>query len=126
MPASTVLQALDRANPNEIASVLQRCAFGTSLLAAITPVTVARTGLTTNTVHIHTVAGAILHVSDDAGTTALTVVTGTPGAGEVAIAYDSAGLATLTFGTTTTGYQVKMLNQSALRDALAASWTGAI
>lgn len=127
---TTISQALDRANPIELADLLREIQLGTlltNLYAALTPRTVARTGLTSQAAHVHSVAGSITAVADSAGTTNLLIVTGAPGAGEVQVNYDSAGLATLTFSGAVTGYQVNQTGvPTAISTTLAETWGGAI
>lgn len=125
---TTVQTALDRANPNELATALQAFQLGTVLRSTFLPVLTARTGIASSATQVHTVAGPILAVSDDAGTTALTVVTGTAGAGEVTVTYNATtGVATLVFGSgAVTGYQVTQLDISDLLAALDATLTGAM
>jgi hypothetical protein len=77
-----------------------------SVSALPVPEKVERTGLVSGVSHVHSVAGPIYAVVDAAGTTASTIVTGTPGAGEVQITYSGAGLATLVFPGAVTEYTV--------------------
>lgn len=102
----TLKDSLNAANPNSLPDRLRQISLG-DLLAGLIPRWVARTSLTSSATHIHTQPGAIMAVADDAGTTNLLIVQGTPGAGEVQISYDSNGLATLVFAAAVTGYKVK-------------------
>ncbi len=106
---STVQQVLDKAPPHAMADMLRKISFG-ELLAGLRPRLVARADLASSATQIHSVPGAILQVTDAAGTTAVTIVTGTAGAGEVTVTYDANGLATLVFGTgAVTAYNVLQL-----------------
>jgi hypothetical protein len=81
--------------------------FGSMLAQIFVPAWKVRTGLSSSATHIETLPGTILQVADAAGTSALLIVPGTAGAGEVRVTYDSAGIPTLVFGDgANTGYQV--------------------
>lgn len=101
----TTKEGLDRSNPNYLPSLMQEIKAGT-LLAGLIPVVTLRPTIASAAVHVHTVPGTILTVST--GATAVLIVDGlsTPGAGEVAITYDSEGIATLTFQAANTTYDV--------------------
>lgn len=104
--AVTILNALDNAGPNDLADRFRQVQIG-SILDGLRPRLTARTGLTSSATQVHNLPGAILAVTDTAGTTAITMVTGTPGAGEVQVTYDADGLATLVFGSgAVTAYNV--------------------
>lgn len=103
--ALTVKDQLNKANPNDLPDRLRQISFG-DLLDGLRSRVVARSGLSSGTTFEHSQPGSIEHVTDEAGTTPLAIVTGSPGAGEVQVAYDSDGLATLTFSGSVTGYQV--------------------
>lgn len=102
---STIQTRLNLANPNDLPDRLRQVLIG-DILDGLRSRVVARAGLTNQATHVHSLPGSIEHVTDTAGTTALDVVVGAPGAGEVQIAYDANGLATLTFSAAVTGYQV--------------------
>jgi len=115
--------AINLANPNSIADLLRQIPAG-DLIAGMIPRVISRT-VASNAVQVEPEAGAILSVADAAGTSALAIVTGTPGAGEVQIAYSAEGVATLTFASPVTGYQVvKTVLPAGLATYLAAD-TGA-
>ncbi len=95
--------ALNRSNINTLPQLLRGVKIG-DIIGGLVPTTTTRTGLTTNTVHVHTVPGTILSVSVGAAGQLIVGPGATLGAGEVSIAYDSDGLATLTFFATTTLY----------------------
>jgi hypothetical protein len=81
--------------------------FGSMVAQIFVPAWKVRTGLSSSATHIETLPGTILQVADAAGTSALLIVPGTAGAGEVKVSYDSAGIPTLVFGDgANTGYQV--------------------
>jgi hypothetical protein len=123
---TTVAQALDRANPVEIADLIRTIGLG-SILSALLPRVVARTGLASSATQVHSIPGHISAVADSAGTTNLLIVTGAPGAGEVQVTYDADGLATLVFAAAVTGYQVTQnAVTTSMFDTLAATWTGGI
>jgi hypothetical protein len=90
--------------------------FGT-LLLALAPTLVVRTGLTSGTTHVDqgpdsagnlvNEAGRIHAVLDEAGAVELSIIrVGAPAVGEVLVTYDAAGVPTLTFQAAVTGYQV--------------------
>lgn len=72
--------------------------FGSMLEQLFVPAWKARTGLSSSATHVETLPGTIIQVTDSAGTSALAIVSGTAGAGEVKVSYDSAGIPTLVFG----------------------------
>ncbi len=101
---STVQEALDLANPNFIAAMFRKVLIG-DLLAGLIPAVNSRKGLASNAVQVNDVPGAILAVESPAGTDIPIVgPAATPGVGEVAIAYDTEGIATLTFQAAVTAY----------------------
>lgn len=102
---ATIQTRLNLANPNDLPDRLRQVLIG-DVLDGLRSRVVARAGLTNQATHVHSTPGAIEHVMDSAGTTPLAVVSGAPGAGEVQVAYDANGLATLTFAAAVTGYQV--------------------
>jgi hypothetical protein len=80
--------------------------LGNMIAEVFTPNWKTRTGLSSSATHAEEFPGAITNVLTEAGTTALSVVSGTPGAGEVQVTYSS-GVPTLVFGDgANTGYQV--------------------
>lgn len=117
---STVQEALDLANPNSIADMFRKVSIG-SVLAGLIPRAISRTGLASNTVQVEPEAGEIKSVESPAGTNLIIVGAGaTPGVGEVAVAYDANGVATLTFQAAVTAYDVqKTIFPDGLGDALA-------
>lgn len=101
---ATVQEVLNSANPNVICEGLRAISFG-SIIAGLVPRLVQRTGLASSATQVHNAPGIILQVQDAAGTTALSIVNSTAGAGEVQVTYDSNGIATLVFGDgANTGY----------------------
>lgn len=123
---STRTQSLNKANPNEIADLFRLISIG-DIMAGLIPRHRSRTGLASSATQVHDVPGAILQVIDAAGTTALAIVSGTAGAGEVQVTYDANGLATLVFGDgANTAYRVnQQVLPSGLGAILAATHTGA-
>jgi hypothetical protein len=123
----TVQDQIDLANDSTLGNMLAQLrdpdgdGFG-KILAGLIPRLIARSGLTSSATQIEPEAGAILIVTDTAGTTALTQVTGTAGAGEVQVTYDSNGVATLVFGSgAVTAYNVvKQVLPAGLGASLAA------
>ncbi len=95
--------ALNRSNLNTLAPLLRGAKIG-DIIGGLVPTTTTLTGLTTNTVHVHTVTGTILSVAVGAVNQVIVGPGTTLAAGEVSIAYDADGLATLTFFATTTLY----------------------
>lgn len=122
----TIQEMLDMSNGTTLAPALAQLrddddeGFG-AILAGLIPRKIERSGLTNGTEHIEPEAGAILIVTDAAGTTAYTMVHGAAGAGEVTVEYDSEGVATLTFNGAVTEYTVtKQVLPAGLGTALAA------
>lgn len=124
---STVQASLDRCYPGELPDLLKKASPG-ELFAGMIPRLVERTGLASSATQVHSLPGPIFAVTDTAGTTAITMVTGTAGAGEVQVTYDADGLATLVFGSgAVTAYNVlQCVIPTDLADNLAATWTGAL
>jgi len=118
---STVQEQLNLASPTTIADMLRKVSFG-DVLAGLVPRLEQRTGLASNAVQVEPEAGEIKAVESPSGTNLAIVGPGaTPAAGEVAIAYDSNGVATLTFNAAVTAYDVvKTVLPTGLGDALAA------
>lgn len=123
----TIQQMLDQSNdstlPNSLAQLRDSSGNGLgAILAGLVPRLIARTGLTSSATQVEPEAGAILVVTDTAGTTAITMVSGSPGAGEVQVTYDGNGVATLVFGSgAVTAYNViKQVLPAGLADSLAA------
>ena len=103
---STVQSTLNAGEPNSFPDAIRRLNFG-DLLAGLVPRRLVRTGLTSSATHVEPEAGliSIVAIADDAALTKIEA--GTAGAGEVLVAYDSEGVATLTFGDgANTGYRV--------------------
>lgn len=123
----TVQDQLDEASASgitDVALAMLRDADGNGfgyILAGLIPRTYSRTGLDSSATHIEPEAGAILAITDSAGTTGLVMTTGTAGAGEVKVTYDSEGVATLVFGDgANTAYNViKQVLPAGLATALA-------
>lgn len=103
---SSVKEALDIANPNNVADNLRAVTLGT-LIEGLIPRTEARTGLASSATQVESEAGPIHAVESPAGTNLVIVGSGvTPAAGQVAIAYNAQGIATLTFNAAVTAYTV--------------------
>ncbi|HVI04133.1 MAG TPA: hypothetical protein VM869_35825 [Enhygromyxa sp.] len=124
--ALTIQDMLDLSNDSTVLKALAQLrddggeGFG-AILAGLIPRTIARTGLASSATQVEPEAGAIFVVTDTAGTTAYTMVTGTPGAGEVQVTYSSNGVATLVFNSAVTAYNVvKQVLPAGLADSLAA------
>ncbi len=117
---STVQEALNQANPNCLADACRLVKLG-DVIAGMIPSTVAETGLTSSDTQTLATAGQVVTVESPAGT-ALTIVGEgvAPAAGEVAVAYDTDGVATLTFNAAVTEYTVSQTTIPAgLGDVLA-------
>lgn len=117
---STVQEQLNLASPTTIADMLRKVSIG-DLIAGLVPRAVSRTGLASNTVQVEPEPGEIKSVESPAGTNLTIVGAGaTPAAGEVAVAYDANGVATLTFQAAVTAYDVqKTVFPAGLGDTLA-------
>lgn len=121
---STTKEALNLANPTSVPDMLRKVSAG-DILAGMVPTANARTGLASNTVQENDIAGAILAVESPAGTNLAIVGPGaTPAVGEVAVAYDSNGLATLTFQAAVTAYTALQMTLPAGLGAAMASDSG--
>lgn len=114
--ADTVKDALNRANPNDLAANLRRLWSDTNstgfgdLLDGFRPRLVARTGLTSAAAHVHNSAALIASVNSTAGTPLAIVHGDPPDAGEVRIEYDATtGVPTLTFAAAVTAYTVSQI-----------------
>jgi hypothetical protein len=103
---STVQEQLNLASPTTIADMLRKVAIG-DLIAGMVPTAKSRTGLASSTTHTEPEGGVISAVESPAGTALVIVGAGvTPAVGQVAIAYDAEGVATLTFQAAVTAYDV--------------------
>jgi hypothetical protein len=110
---STVKEALDLANPTSLPDMLRKLPVG-SLLSGLIPQALSRTAFTSSATQIDRStdagageAGVILAVESPAGTALSIVGPGVaPGATEVAVAYSSEGVPTLTFNAAVTAYDV--------------------
>jgi hypothetical protein len=124
---STVTEALDLSNPNDIADLLRQIGVG-AIMAGMIPRLIDRTGLASSATHVEPEPGAILSV-DLAGTT-VTIMSpnDTAAAGEVEVTYDADGVATLVFGDgAQTAYSVvKSVMPAGIGATLAADWGGAV
>ena len=82
--------------------------FGETLLSLLVPTLKVRTGLTSGATHVEERPGFILGVLDAAGAAQRAIIlVGVPGAGQVLVTYDAAGIPTLLFGDgANTGYRV--------------------
>lgn len=122
--ADTVKEGLDTANPNSVASWLQKVKLGTFLASYLKPVERERT-VASSATQVHDVPATILAVSTGAGgTTARAIITSgvTVGATTVNIAYDAAGVPTFTFNAAVTEYTViEQVEPTDLAAALAES-----
>lgn len=101
----TVQDGLNQANPNLLPDWNRKINMG-DFVAGMIPTSKTRTGLADLAAHVHDVASIIQTVT--LTTTNQTIISGldTPASGEVAIVYDSEGVATLTFSASNTGYIV--------------------
>lgn len=86
---------LNQANPNNLPAQLAALKDTTnslglgSLLAALRPRNRSRTGLSSSATQVHDVAALILSVESTQGTPLAIITGGSPGAGEVDIAYNA-------------------------------------
>lgn len=99
--------------------------FGSMIASTYTPGFVVRSGLTSSATHIEERPGLIHAVLDAAGAAERSIIhVGAPGAGQVLVTYDAAGVPTLLFGDgANTGYRVlKSEGPLRLADALARGW----
>jgi hypothetical protein len=110
--SKTVQEILnDGSSSNDVAVALgalrdtDGAGFGSMLAELFTPAWKVRT-VDSSATQVEELPGAIVQVLDTAGTTNITIVSGTSDAGEVQISY-TAGVPTLVFGSgAVTGYQV--------------------
>lgn len=122
---STVQENLNQSNPTTIADMLRKLPIG-DLLAGMVPKVNARTGLVSGTVHVNDIPGAISAVESPVGTTLTIIGPGdTPAAGEVAVAYSTDGVATLTFQAAVTAYSALQTSLPADLGATLAAPSGA-
>lgn len=99
--------------------------FGSMIASTYKPGFVTRSGLTSSATHVEERPGMILAVLDAAGAAERSIIhVGVPGAGQVRVTYDAAGVPTLLFGDgANTGYQVlKSEGPLGLAEALARGW----
>lgn len=94
---STVQQALDTANPNDIAVRLRQVTTG-ALIAGMIPSERTLSGLASSATHVHDIPGVIHQVALAAAQKNIVTSADTPGVGEVGVTYDTNGVATLLFG----------------------------
>ncbi len=118
---ATVQERLNIGSPSDIADRLRQLPVG-DVFASLIPTERTLSGLASSATHIHDVAGVILQVAIAAAQKVIVTSADTPGAGEVGIAYDADGVATLLFGDgANTGYTVIAMSLPAgLGAALAA------
>lgn len=125
---STVQQQLNLASPTTLPDMLRKLPIG-DIVASMIPQALSRTAFTSSATQIDRTtdagageAGVILAVESPAGTALSIVGPGVaPGATEVAIAYSSEGVPTLTFNAAVTAYDVvKQVLPSGLGTTLAA------